>query len=56
MSRAVFSARSQVPVCPVKQCFTQLPGAIEVKLLRKSKNGTTGGEREDEGKGRAGMK
>ncbi len=43
-------------MCSVIQCLTLLPEAIEVKLLRKSKNRTTGEEREEKGKGRAGMK
>lgn len=43
-------------MCSVIQCLTQLPEAIEVKLLRKSKNRRTGGEKEKKGKGRAGMK
>ena len=53
---ATHAGNNVLPVCSVIQCLTRLPEAIEVKLLRKSKNGTMGEEREEEGKRRTGMK
>lgn len=40
-----------LPVGSVLQRLTRLPGAIEVKLLRKSENRTAAEEREGKGKG-----